>query len=471
MKDTVRFGLLALATAFEGATQGARVETMELSGDQSWVAAEVTTVGVLVVKNNSNVVNVPADMTVTVEDIKGTGQVAKTGAGRLVIDDVAETVRLHAQEGKVHFDRSIGVERLSGAAAIHLDASKPETITIGTIGNGDSGVTKWADVRGTAGYPWAAYDWGCAPYYREGAQNALNTVDLGTTCDWPTARFLCLGNYQGDDAVNGSGDNAKGIKKVKEIFIVAKDQPNASLAKPYQWFLGDNYDNFNTYFMRGLTGAIWSQGDFGAQTAWLNDGTTWVDGEAVSGAASYPEGFHVLRARGTNAAGRFSHLGYYPQGMYSGMSYGEIIAFKADVGDAAGAEMSRRLIHKWLGKQSMASVKVDGGRVLVAQGDTVAAAALNLGSCTLTYGDRTVTPTTLNVAEEGTIDVTFGTCGRIEDGTVITLFEANGTLDGADNFLNWTIRATDREYRLEPTVVGNRLCATVWRRGLSIYVK
>lgn len=419
-----------------------------------------------------------ANVVVSADQTEGAGVLSKEGAGTLKVAEVDATTQIDVQAGVLDLAKSAGVESLVSGAAVHLDASLSDSVTVAaTIDATTQKISKWADARGVDNYAWAEYPttWGrdCYPRYRLAGQNGLNYVDLWTSSgSWTSGGFFNMANFQGADAEGeneGYGDAQVGIKGVKEIFLVVKDQPNADGL--YQSFLGDCNNAWNMFFMRGAAGEIWSSTV--TQTAPMFNGTTWVDGQVVAASSTYPEGFHVLRARATAASQRFRTLGSL-KGTQGGLAYGEIVVFKADVDDAAGAAIVRRLQHKWLGKQEMGSLSIGvNGKVTGCAGETVATDSLSLSRLDVTLGEeQMILPKVVTLADTGVVHVSIPADMKCRGGAEIPLLAATDSIANAAAFAaGWTIECSSEKVTMKPKVANNTLYGVVDRRGLFIVVE
>ena len=359
---------------------GASLDALTLNGT-TYDATEDTTIGILTVTDGTigNAIAVPSGITVTAIDVRGGGALAKTGPGQLVIKDIDTRANLTVRAGKVFFARSAGVESLTAAAAMHLDASKASSIA--TVKPGDDlTVDKWFDVRDNTNESTYAYmtypNWGLRAPIRANYQNGLPVIDTLTAkvkSENSQAAYFNIENLQGDDAVaEGTPYGKTGIKEIWEVFMVVEDNPGVKtdLSPCYQSFLTDQGDSYLMYWRRGADGSYWEVNNY---TAGARNGTTWLDGEVVASPTTtpFPAGMHLLRVQ-RNARGRFKGLSQERADMFGGLKYGEMIAFRSTLNDATAAEMTRRLMHKWFGRQTVATVVVeDGGAVEVAAGERV----------------------------------------------------------------------------------------------------
>ena len=169
----------------------------------------------------------------------GGGTLKKTGAGTLRIN-VVTTVHptVDHREGRLAFgvsdgDYSTALTALSGAW-FHVDASKADTMTV-VSENGTNFVTRWTDVRPTAGVyatPWEvgeSENWravGARPFLREAAQNGRPVVDFG-----PFANSAFV-DGSGKALGYGAAMNwSEGCSSLYEVFIVVADTEDVKTAK------------------------------------------------------------------------------------------------------------------------------------------------------------------------------------------------------------------------------------------------
>ena len=421
--------------------------------------------------------NVPVNATVTAETLTG-ARLVKMGEGTLEITDVAAGAKVCAAAGLVSFAKSAGVESLTGAAAMHLDASKASSVATSKSGN-DMVVDKWYDVRDTPSSSTYAYmkypNWGLRAPVRADYQNGLAVIDTLAANSAATATaYFDVANMQGTDAT-GNEDyvyGAPGIKDIWEVFMVVEDNPGTSGGSPiYQSFLTDQWNNWRIYWARGADGAYWASS--GDQVAGARNGKTWLDGVQVASPTTTPfpsSGMHLLRVQ-RSEAGRFKGLSQDRDVRFGGLKYGEMIAFRSKLDDATAARITTRLTHKWFGRQCAEVLEIGAeGHVQVAAGETLSVDSLTLAHLDATVGFQPFKPTTATLADSGTVNLTVPAGVRLRSNQEITLVEAENDIVGAANVANWTV-SCNATRKLTLKVDGKRLYAQVDATGFFLVIE
>ena len=173
--------------------------------------------GEMVLTDNVTI-DVPADVTYTVESLSGYAwRLTKTGEGTLAIRNMAsDKVKLTVAEGTFTIPSFGSPSEILPDAFFHVDASSAASFTTETR-NGTNFVTRWNDVRGS-GHPYAARTINGTtlgrndPYLGVDETSGKTVVDFGTT-------------YNGSTMTGGWGAALKWSETVTrpmDIFIVER---------------------------------------------------------------------------------------------------------------------------------------------------------------------------------------------------------------------------------------------------------
>ena len=301
-------------------------------------------------------IDVPtANTMAAVSNLYGAGMIVKKGAGRLEVGRIAPGTRLHVSAGSVKVggsapdDASLLASALA-KAALHLDASAPETIDTDETGH----VTKWRDVRPSSSrYAAAARRSASSRPYNlptmvENFQNGLPVVDFGdygteTAATNPATTTAAL-QFDAE------------IPLVRDAFFVEADRTETVSGGVRPCLLASGIST--KVFIRGTNGSIFDLTS-GAETGnpritdplTLRDGEFRVDGATIN---QYSHVFSGTELKLLSYTPR-DEATYVPMGALAteygarvgGIRVGEVIIFTEKLTEQERSAVIRHLLAKW----------------------------------------------------------------------------------------------------------------------------
>ena len=334
----------------------------------------------------ASTIDVPdADAVALIHSLSGTATLTKTGAGRLGANvgfDSALSVAVG--QGSLALPRP-AAEGLLAQAALHLDASRADTLTFDAEGR----VSRWADANGLAKAATNAVT-ARQPVRTENTLNGLPVIDFGPY-----------------DGASGAGCGLfleTREATVRSAFIVYYGRHHEAV------MFGEASRSYTCAYTRSANGSsnIWS-----ANTSTLiKNGATTLDAVAVNGATTFlPDNeFHLVSVVTTGNTGVGS-LGNDRDYRSGGQQIAEVILFNRALSQAEQSTVDAYLMNKWFGviqPRRMADLTLaHGTRLVLPDAETMVVSNLTLSGEVWIEGPGKVSVTGA-LTQTGTVHVVNG---------------------------------------------------------------
>ena len=375
---------------------------------------------------------VNASVTARVERLVGTqGALAKSGAGVMRIGEVYDApLMLQINEGEVVIEGVIGADDpIFAKAAVHFDASRPETLLGFTDDQGRYRVTNWLNrVEGSVNHA-RVFDntgdttgthvkhIGVPVLTANAARAGLAMVDFGIvegSTSTPDDQLLPT-----DNPVNCTM-KFTALTNVREVFAVFDRAGLEAKASTPVLGHGTDYSlGCNEYYAINKSAATYSainQGEVIFNNREFAQKPN-ANGEVAWPADAYSPQWKSLVLMNVKAAGEL-RLGYLAtdrlyKGSTGGIRIGEVLLFTNELTAAERKDISRHLMKKWFGSYPQEEFKLvhaaDGATITVPAGRTV-----KLGTVAAQGGIVKRGEGTLEISHLYPVDAAF----RVEAGQV-----------------------------------------------------
>ncbi|MGI5869021.1 MAG: hypothetical protein ACOX9C_06235 [Kiritimatiellia bacterium] len=328
------------------------------------------------VVNGATTVLVEKNATLTVDMLKGGGELTKKGNGALVVKDIDP---VYANSGlnivKGAFKLGIlggGVQIPDHDAWYHVDA-----MVTSKLHDGDGGVPGcryWENVKGG----------GISSYSAGGVRPTLTHAFLGGR---PVVDFGPFTTVQSEGSCFAWNTSDQ---RIRDVLIVASDTEDVIAdGLDGQWFLGDH--SGSSAFYRGTQRALHRRApNLTAGNKAIYDGAFEIDGVAATRDSVMPAGFHVVRYRAVETTDpsqiiKASHWGYHEHGPdkgYGGIRIAEALVFTNFLDAADAADITEKLMSKWLDgptAKTVGTLKISGdAEIEIREGDLLTVGTLTV---------------------------------------------------------------------------------------------
>jgi len=426
----------------------------------------------------------------TVVDTTAGAHFTKTGSGTLSVDAFSGAGSVHVAEGMLKAEGNC-TALLSGAA-LHLDASAADTVTVADDATYGKVVTEWRDVRDSA--PLKAVPFTVADQLKPPAWQTDGTA-YGLTAGMPYVSCRSHVTFNAATALHDAsafyladGSGAKSpLKTVREGFAVVRLRHTQFLfgdVSAYHFHRNDSGPLLNkTYAHVSIkSNAVWHA------DADVVDGFVW---NPTTNGASSP--FYVISFGITNAASSAVTVGQLGRdrgagSRVGGIDYAEVILFDKTLSSVERLALQGMLVKKWKGLSmpsfaTPAALEVAAGAtadfgaqtlpLAAVQGSgTVKAAALSgvnaLNAVWRGVGqvDHLTVQGAVTLAATGTITLDWTGMGPVTEEDVPVL--AATSVANPSVLAAWTIQTPTAKMHFLPVCEGGAICLRAVRTGTSI---